>query len=74
MTEYVFKRRRKKGGKVVSDQVYTGRYKLAGDVVCTTVNLGVTDKQVAVHKLREIVKNEERSRCGLGVSKPKTTA
>ncbi len=69
MTEYVFKRKRKKGGKVVSDQVYTGRYKLAGDVVCTTVNLGVTDKQVAVHKLREIVKNEERSRCGLGVSK-----
>ena len=69
MTEYVFKRKRTKGGKVAMDRVYSGRYKLAGDVNYTTVNLGVTDKQVAVQKLRQLIQGAERKRAGLGVSR-----
>ena len=69
MTEYVFKRKRTKGGKVAMDRVYSGRYKLAGDANYTTVNLGVTDKQVAQQKLRRIIQEAERDREGLGVSK-----
>ena len=69
MMEFIFKRKRVKDGRVVTDRVYSGRYKLAGDATRTTVNLGATDKQVAQQKLRQIIQDAERERAGLGVSK-----
>ena len=69
MTEYVFKRKRNKNGRTVTDRTYCGRYKLAGDANYTTVNLEVTDKQVAQQKLRQLIQEFEREQAGIGVSK-----
>lgn len=66
---FVFRRKRRKTrkGKTVKEtaRVYTGRYKLAGDLNATTIALGITDKRVAEEKLRRIVADEERKRAGL---------
>jgi len=69
MNCHVFKRKRKVNGKTVSAQNYTGRYKLKGETRFIAVNLGVTDRQVAEKKLREIALQEERERAGLAVTK-----
>ena len=39
MIAYVFKRKRKKKGKIVPDRNYSGRYRLEGDFTSTTVAL-----------------------------------
>ena len=72
MNCHIFKRKRKVEGKTVAAQNYTGRYKLDGDTSFTVVNLGVTEKQVAEKKLREIALQEERERAGLTVTKQET--
>lgn len=65
MILYVFKRKRKKKGKTIPDRNYSGRYRLDGDFVTTTVSLNTGDKQVAEKKLRDIVQEKERERAGL---------
>ena len=69
MRAYVLKRRRTVNGRIISAKTYTGHYRLDGDTNETTVNLGVTDKQIAEQKLRAIVQQSERERAGFGVTK-----
>ncbi len=69
MIENIFKRKRTVNGCTVMAKTYTGRYRLDGEPKETTVNLGVTDKQIARQKLRAIVQQAERERAGFGVTK-----
>ena len=62
MISYVFKKKRKKKGKVVPDRNYSGRYRLDGDFAATTVALQTADKQVAEAKLKAIISEKERER------------
>ena len=65
----IFKRRRNRQGRIIESATYYGEYKLDGVASSVIVNLKCTDKQVASEKLRSIVKEEERERAGLGVSR-----
>lgn len=65
MMAFVFRPKRK--GRV--SRTYVARYRLEGDLKPTRVRLGVTDKQLAWEKLRQIVREAERER--LGVLAPK---
>ncbi len=61
----VFKRKRKRGGKVVTSRTYSGEYTVGDDPTAIRVALRVTDKQVAEEKLRKIVRHAERRALGL---------
>ena len=65
MIEEVYKRRRKRNGKTVTDRTYTGRYRVGTMDKPRTVALGVNDKRVATQKLRSIVEAEERKQAGI---------
>ncbi len=65
MKQHVFKRSRTVGGKRIRAKTYSGRYRLDGDLRDTEVPLGVTDKQVAVSKLADIVLLVQMERQGL---------
>src|SRR5438876_10053653 len=65
MTEYVFKPSRRKNGKSVESRVYSGRYRLPGQNKTITVALGVTDKQSAEAKLRNLICDREREAAGI---------
>jgi integrase len=69
MQEYVFKRKRRIGGKLVSSRCYYGHYTLPGDSRQRTVLLKTTDKQIAQSELRKIVQEAEREAAGVGVPK-----
>jgi len=56
-------------GKIRMARTWNGKFQLPGDAKPTVVALGVSDKQVAQEKLREIVRAIERERAGLGPSK-----
>jgi integrase len=62
---FVFKHRRRVGGKTVIGACYSGRYRLAGECQDRTVALGVSDKQAAESKLRRLVQELEREGEGL---------
>jgi integrase len=68
MMESVFRAKRRIKGKVRVARTFTGQYRLAGDQKATRVSLGVSDKQVAIEKLRRIVREAEREREGLAPS------
>jgi len=65
MIAHVFKPRRRVNGKIEPRRTYRGRFRLAGDLAVTDIPLGTADKQVAEHKLAEIIKEKERERAGL---------
>jgi len=62
---HVFKRKRKKNGKTVTDRFYRGRFRLDGDYAVSEIALQTADKQVAEQKLREIIKEKELERAGI---------
>lgn len=62
---YKQKRRDTRTGRTVASRLYSGRYRLDGESKARTVALGVSDKQAAEAKLREIVRDKERERCGV---------
>jgi len=62
---FVFKPKRRPGGKAAVSSCYSGRYRLSGEFRDTTISLGVSDKQVAEAKLRRIVQELEREGEGL---------
>ena len=64
----VFKRRRRRGGKVRIAGTYTGRYTVGDDPQVHCVPLHVRDKGVALERLREIVRKAERRQHGLDPS------
>lgn len=47
MILHVYKKKRRKGGKMVPDRLYRGRYQLDGELTATDVALHTSDKQVA---------------------------
>ena len=65
MKSFVFKPKRRPGGKAAVSTCYSGRYRLSGEFRDTTISLGVSDKQVAEAKLRRIVQELEREGEGL---------
>jgi len=65
MTEFVFKLKRRARGAVKTCRLYSGRYRLEGESKATTICLHTSDKQVAVAKLRVLVQQREKERCGL---------
>ncbi|MGD9693590.1 MAG: tyrosine-type recombinase/integrase [Phycisphaerales bacterium] len=71
---FVFKPSRRRGGRRIVSRLYSGRYRLAGDVTPVTVPLHVTDKRVAEEKLRQLVRQAELERAGVGPSKAMSDA
>jgi integrase len=67
MIKYVFKPKRKVQGRRKIARLYSGRYKLDGEVRLTEVPLKTSDKQVAEKKLDELVKDRERERAGIAI-------
>jgi integrase len=65
MIKYVFQQRRRVKGKRIKARVYTGCYRLDGELKPTRVALKVTDKQVAEKKLDDIVRQKEREKAGI---------
>ena len=61
-------------GKIRIARTWSGKFQLPGDAKPTVVGLGVSDKQVAQEKLREIVRAIERERAELGPSKSERDA
>jgi len=66
----VFKPKRKTDGKKSQQRTYRGRYRLDGDRKLTDVSLHTFDKQVAVERLKRIVRQKQQEREGLIASKP----
>lgn len=66
---FVFRPKRRVNGKIRVARTWSGKFQLAGDGKPTVLALGVSDKQVAQEKLREIVRSAERERAGLSPSK-----
>ncbi len=65
MIAYVYKPKRRVGGKVEIQRTYRGRYRLDGEFSVTDVTLDTPDKQVAQTKLMAIVSGKEREKAGL---------
>src|ERR1700741_5484360 len=65
MIKYVFKPKRKIQGRRKIARLYSGRYRLDGEVRLTEVPLKTTDKQVAEPLLDELVREKERERAGI---------
>src|ERR1700741_1782939 len=65
MIKYVFKPKRKIQGRRKIARLYSGRYRLDGEVRLTEVPLKTTDKQVAEKLLDELVREKERERAGI---------
>lgn len=65
MIAYVYKPRRRKGGKLAVQRTYRGRFRLAGQFDIQDVPLDTTDKQAAHSKLLALVQNKEREKAGL---------
>jgi integrase len=62
---HIYKPKRRKGGKLVVQRTYRGRYRLAGEFGLHDVPLDTTDKQVAHARLLALVQEKEREQAGL---------
>ena len=62
---YVFRPKRRKGGKVVSSPFYKGRYQLDGDLKMTEIPLRTKDGDIADTKLKRIVRELQQEREGM---------
>ncbi|MFN0129658.1 MAG: tyrosine recombinase XerC [Verrucomicrobiales bacterium] len=67
MKQHVFKpsRRNLRTSKRVVSPLYSGRYRLPGDLKDTRIALGTKDQRVAEAKLAKIVREAEQERAGL---------
>lgn len=65
MIRNVFKRKRKRDGRNITDRCYSARYQVAGMAKPRTIALGVTDKRVAEQRLAALVKQAEHEQAGL---------
>src|ERR1700737_1382058 len=69
MMAFVFRPKRRVNGKLHVSRTYTAQFRLAGHFKVRRVPLGVTDKQVAEEKLRQIIRDAEREVAGLSTPK-----
>ena len=65
MIAYIYRPKRQRNGKLISSRIWRARLKLNGDVKARDISLGVSDKQVAEQKLRDITRDHERVSVGL---------
>jgi integrase len=65
MIAYIYRTKRRRNGKLISSRTWRARLKLNGDVKARDVSLGVSDKQVAEQKLRDITRDHERANVGI---------
>lgn len=65
MIAHVFKRKRRRAGRVETSDSYYARYRLDGEYAVTEVCLETSDKMVAERKLSDLVREKERERAGL---------
>ncbi len=65
MIAYVYRTKRRRAGKLISSRTWRARLKLEGDLKTRDVSLGVSDKQVAEQKLRDITRDHERTAVGI---------
>ncbi|MGA2030184.1 MAG: hypothetical protein ABSG87_08945, partial [Verrucomicrobiota bacterium] len=65
MIAYIYRPKRQRNGKRASNRIWRARLKLNGDTKPRDVSLGVSDKQVAEQKLRDITRDHERVSVGL---------
>jgi integrase len=65
MIQFVFKPRRRLGGKSVPSRLYSGRYRLEGMRRAVTVALHVSDKQAAEARLAKLIQQGEREHAGI---------
>jgi integrase len=65
MIAYVYRPKRQRNGKTVSSRIWRARLKLNGDVKPRDISLGVSDRQTAEQKLRETIRDQERTSVGL---------
>ena len=65
MIAYIYRPKRQRNGKQVSNRIWRARLKLNGDVKARDISLGVSDKQVAEQKLRDSIRDYERMAVGL---------
>jgi integrase len=70
----VFKPKRNTDGKKSQQRMYRGRYRLDGDRKLTDVPLGTFDKQVAIERLKKLVREKQQEREGMISPKPKREA
>jgi integrase len=70
MTLFVFKPKRSKRGQSKAARMYRGRFRLDGETSTTDVPLHTFEKQVAVERLRKIVR--ERQQEAEGIIAPKS--
>ncbi len=74
MIASVFKRHRRRDGKLELSQSYYARIRLDGEYAVRTVCLNTSDKMVAEKKLADIVRDEERERAGIIAPKLERTS
>ena len=65
MIAYIYRTKRRHDGKRIASRIWRARLKLNGDAKARDVSLGVSDKQVAEQKLRELTRDHERMAVGL---------
>lgn len=70
----VYRRKRKRNGKVRQDRYYTGEHRFEGDERSSTFALKCSHKDVAERKLRELVEREEKRRAGLALPEEQVAA
>ncbi len=65
MIAYIYKPKRREGAKVVAGRIWRARVKLNGDAKPRDISMGVSDKQVAEQKLRDLIREHERTAVGM---------
>ena len=61
----VFKPKRFRKGKRITSRLYRGRYRLDNDVSVTDIPLMTSDKQIAVERLRKVIKEKQQESAGI---------
>ena len=65
MIAYIYRPKRQRNGKQVFNRIWRARLKLNGDAKARDISLNCADKQTAEQKLRDSIRDYERTAVGL---------
>ena len=65
MIAYIYRPKRQRNGKLVFNRIWRARLKLNGDAKVRDISLNCADKQTAEQKLRDSIRDYERTAVGL---------
>ncbi len=65
MIAYIYRPKRQRNGKLVFNRIWRARLKLNGDAKARDISLNCADKQTAEQKLRDSIRDYERTAVGL---------